>query len=147
MATAAASDIDAGQALTYSLGSGAPTNAAIGATSGVFTWPTSSEDAGTARTITIVASDNGTPMLSDSTTFTVTVAAPPLIQGVELSGTNVVLTWAAISGKSYRVEYKDTFAAPVWSNLPPDVTASGSTASKVDSLDGPQRFYRIRSLD
>ena len=41
---ASASDIDLDQALTYSLSVGAPTNATIGATSGIFTWPTGSDD-------------------------------------------------------------------------------------------------------
>ena len=70
-----------------------------------------------------------------------------MIQGIELSGTNVVLTWTAIDGNTYRVEYKDNVDDSIWSNLPPDVTASASTASKEDSFEAPQRFYRILSLD
>ena len=55
-----------------------------------------------------------------------------------------MLTWTAINGKSYRVEYKNGLDQPMWSNLPPDVTATGPTASKPDWADGAQRFYRIR---
>lgn len=144
---ASASDIDLDQVLTYSLSVGAPTNATIGATSGIFTWPTVSDDTGASHSITINVADDGTPSLGDSTTFTVTVAAPPMIQGIELSGTNIVLTWTAIDGNTYRVEYKDNVRDSIWSNLPPDVTASASTASKEDSFEAPQRFYRILSLD
>ncbi len=145
--TASASDVDAGQALAYSLGTGAPAAAAIGATSGIFTWPTTGADAGSSKSITVIVADDGIPSLSDDTAFTVTVAAPLLIQKVELVDTNVVLTWTAIEGKTYRVEYKDNVTDSGWSNLPPDVTASAATASKEDSMAAPQRFYRILSLD
>ena len=144
---ASASDIDAGQALAYSLGTGAPAAASIGATSGIFTWPTTGDDAGSSQSITVIVADDGTPSLSDNTAFTVTVAAPLLIQKVELVDTNVVLTWTAIEGKTYRVEYKDNVNDSGWSNLPPDVTASAATALKEDSMAAPQRFYRILSLD
>jgi len=145
--TASASDIDAGQALAYSLGTGAPAAAAIGATSGVFTWPTGSDDTGASQSFTVNVADDGTPSLGDSTTFTVTVAAPPSIVGIELAGTNVVLTWTAIEGHTYRVEYKDNVDGLNWSILLPNVTADASTASKEDSFEAPQRFYRILSLD
>lgn len=85
--------------------------------------------------------------MSDITSFTITVAPPPLIQGVELAGTNLVLTWTAIYGKTYRVEYTDRLDAPGWSNLPANVTASGPTAWSPNALDTAQRFYRIMSLE
>jgi subtilisin family serine protease len=68
--TASATDVNTNQSLTYTLGSGAPAGATINATTGVFSWaPTSS---GTYN-VTLVVTDNGTPALSDSETFTITV--------------------------------------------------------------------------
>lgn len=72
--TASANDVDAGQTLTYSLDAGAPAGAAIGASSGVFTWTPTEAQGGTGPyTITVRVTDNGNPAQSDSETITVTV--------------------------------------------------------------------------
>ena len=70
--TAAATDADgAAQTLTYRLAPGAPAGASINASTGVFTWqPT---DGPKSYAVTVVVTDNGSPALSDSKTFTVTV--------------------------------------------------------------------------
>ena len=79
---ATATDPDAGQTLTYSLGPGALAGAAIGASSGVFTW-TSDPYAGSGNySITVVATDNGPIPKSGSVTFMVDVLAvnhPPVV--------------------------------------------------------------------
>src|SRR5208283_1512404 len=42
------------------------------------------------------------------------------------------------------VQYKANLASTNWINLAPDVTATASTASFTDSLNGaPQRYYRV----
>ena len=62
------------KALTYSLDAGAPTNATINASTGVFTWtPTEAQGPGVYN-ITVRATDHGSPPLSDAKTFSVTVA-------------------------------------------------------------------------
>jgi hypothetical protein len=55
------------------------------------------------------------------------------------------ISWTAVSGKTYRVQYKDELGAPGWNDLPGDVTASGPLAFKVDATSAgkPRRFYRI----
>src|SRR5204862_149850 len=59
--TATATDPDVGQTLTFSLDAGAPTGAAIDATTGVFTWtPTAAQGPGVFP-ITVQVTDNGTP--------------------------------------------------------------------------------------
>lgn len=71
-ATANDADLPA-NTLTYSLAVGAPPGASIDATTGVFTWtPTETQGPGT-YTLTIKVADNGTPVLTDAKTFTVTV--------------------------------------------------------------------------
>src|SRR5262249_27396754 len=70
---ASATDPDPGQTITYSLGSGAPAGAAIDAHTGVFTWtPDPYASTGT-YPMTITATDNGSPPLGDSRTFTLNV--------------------------------------------------------------------------
>jgi hypothetical protein len=129
--------------LTYSLDPGAPTNASVGALTGVFTWPTTDADAGTTNPITVRVTDNGTPATSDAQSFTVTVLARPGIQAVTASSTNATLTWSAIPGTTYRVQFKADLSDTNWTDLAPDVTATGPTASLTDSPGPTQRFYRI----
>jgi uncharacterized repeat protein (TIGR03803 family) len=70
--TASATDPDAGQTKTFSLVT-PPAGATIGSTTGSFSWtPTAM---GTFN-ITVKVTDNGSPVLSDTETITVTVTAP-----------------------------------------------------------------------
>ncbi|MBI2954328.1 MAG: tandem-95 repeat protein, partial [Chloroflexi bacterium] len=90
--TASATDPDLpANTLAFGLGSGAPAGAAIGANSGVFNW-TPSEDQGPGTyAITVRVNDSGTPGLSDSRTFTVTVNEinlPPAIAPIAMQTVN-----------------------------------------------------------
>ncbi len=67
--TASASDVD-GDPLTYSLDSGAPKGASINPTTGLFTWTPSRT--GT-YILTVRVRDNGSPVLDDYETITITV--------------------------------------------------------------------------
>jgi PKD repeat protein len=70
--TATATDPDAGQTLTFSLGAGAPAGAVITA-GGAFTWtPTEAQGPGS-YPITVIVTDSGSPALNDTETITVTV--------------------------------------------------------------------------
>ena len=97
-----ASDADQpAQTLTYSL-SNAPAGATIGASSGAFSWtPTESQGPST-NTITQIVTDNGTPPMSASQTFTVVVLEsnePPVLAPVPdrviHAGTTLVITNSA----------------------------------------------------
>ena len=57
---------------------------------------------------------------------------------------DIVITWSAESGKTYRVQYKDDLDAPAWTDLG-DVPANGPLASAADVIGAAsQRFYRIQ---
>lgn len=71
--TASATDANAGQSLTYSLGAGAPAGASIHPTTGVFSWTPSAGQGANSYNVTVIVTDNGSPVLSDSETFTITV--------------------------------------------------------------------------
>jgi hypothetical protein len=87
--------------------------------------------------------DNGTPPLNDARTFTVTVVSDPNLE-IALVGDVVTVTWTAIAGQTYRVQYKENLDDAAWSDLTPDVTASGSTASTTDTItSSSQHFYRV----
>jgi uncharacterized repeat protein (TIGR03803 family) len=69
--TATATDVDAGETLTFSL-IGAPSGASIGASTGVFNWtPTTTGS----FTFKVRVTDNGSPVLYDEEQITVTVTA------------------------------------------------------------------------
>ncbi|MSU62580.1 MAG: hypothetical protein EXS31_09310 [Pedosphaera sp.] len=72
--TASATDVDLpAQKLAFSLDPGAPPGAAINAASGEFTWTSTESQGPGSYTITVRVTDDGTPALSDSRKFQVTV--------------------------------------------------------------------------
>jgi len=70
---------------------------------------------------------------------------PPVAQAPVLSGSgDVVINWNAASNSTYRVQYKNDLSDANWTDLIPDVTATGNIASYTDhpgQVSG--RFYRI----
>jgi autotransporter-associated beta strand protein len=143
--TNAATDSDVpANTLTYSLDSGAPVKATIGSSSGIFTWSTTATDANTTNAITVRVTDDGTPTLDDSKFFTVTVVSAPIAH-ISVAGNAATITWTAIAGQTYRVQYKDNLDDVSWTDLTPDVTASGSPASATETAVS-QRFYRVAVL-
>ena len=71
--------------LTYSLGSGAPSGAAINATTGLITWPTASNQALGAYSFPVTVSDTSAPALTASQTYTVGVVPSYSISSPVLS--------------------------------------------------------------
>ena len=76
LVTNSASDADLPQqTLSFSLLT-APANAAINANSGVFSWRPTIAQSPSTQTVAVVVSDNGTPSLSATQSFTATVTQP-----------------------------------------------------------------------
>ena len=63
----------------------------------------------------------------------------------EINGSSVTVQWSAVSGKTYRLQFKNSLNDLNWSSVSGDVTSTGTTASKLDptgaNLTG--RFYRV----
>src|SRR5208337_4891597 len=72
--SASDSDIPA-QTLTFSLLT-APTNAAINSINGLFSWRPTIAQAPSTQSVAVVVSDNGTPIMSATQSFTTTVTQP-----------------------------------------------------------------------
>ncbi|MDB6125380.1 MAG: hypothetical protein JWQ71_4373 [Pedosphaera sp.] len=142
--TATATDPDLpANILTFSLGPDVPDSATINATSGLFRWTSTEAQLGTNQ-VTLRVTDNGLPNLSDSKTFEITVVPKPSIQSLQVSQGIFTITWSAILGQSYRVEYKTNLTDVIWTPLSGDIISQGNAASKADS--GPatvQRFYHV----
>ena len=80
--TVAATDPDGpANAIVYTLVNG-PTGASLNATNGAFTWTPPKSQAPSTNSVTVCATDNGSPPLSDTKTFSIVVTesnAPPLL--------------------------------------------------------------------
>jgi hypothetical protein len=64
--------------------------------------------------------------------------------GFGQSGLNPLISWAAVSGKTNQVQFKDNLSDPVWQTLPGNITIIGANGYLNDALPSPgQRFYRI----
>ena len=133
--------------LAFALDLGAPAAAAVDATSGVFTWTSDADDIGTTNAITLRVTDASDTNLAASQTFNVTIVSLPMIQGITPAGTNVFLTWSAIAGQGYSLQYTTDLTTASWTDLTPSVTATGPVATNSDWLDTTSaRFYRVKVL-
>jgi hypothetical protein len=120
--------------------------AQLNSTNGIFVWTPAQNQIGT-NDFTIRVTDDGSPNLNNTKSFSVIVVSSPTIQSVTQTNGQVTLTWNAVSGISYRIQYKADLNQSTWNDLPGDVTANGSSASKTDSSGlVAQRFYRILVL-
>lgn len=141
--TASATDPDVPpQTLSFSLDPGAPTGAGIGPTNGAFAWTPSQSQIGT-NTITVRVTDNGLPNLSDEKTFSVNVEAAPTIQSITVLSNMTLLTWGAISGATYQVQFKTNLMDTNWLDLLPQILATGPIATATNSATNPATFYRL----
>jgi hypothetical protein len=71
----------------------------------------------------------------------------PIITQITVAGGTATLTWLSIPGRTYRVQYNANLTRG-WSNLVPDIVASGAVATQMDDTFGaaPARFYRVLLL-
>jgi hypothetical protein len=143
--TATDTDVPA-QTLTYSLTT-FPVGATIDAGSGLFNWTPGVGQTPSTNAVTVRVQDDGSPVMSDSKTFTVYVVAPPRVQ-LSKAGGQVTLSFGAANGQEYQVEYNDTLRETGWLPLGPTVTANGSSVTVQDDVGTqPQRFYRIQLVE
>ena len=120
--TATASDPDVpANTLTFSLVGGAPAGASIGPTSGAFTWAPTEAQSGSAS-FTVKVCDNGSPVLCDEETITVTV-----------NEVNEAPVLATIGNKEVQWSDKLTFTATA---TDPDIPVNILTFSLVSAPKG-----------
>jgi hypothetical protein len=130
------------QILTYSLAGSPPYGASINGSNGIFFWRPAMAQSGT-NLVAIRVSDNGTPNLSATQSFSVAVNRPsqPVLSSLVYTGGQFQLLISGDSGPDYRVQSSTNLAdwVALFSTnsplLPFRVTdPSGSNYS--------QRFYR-----
>jgi subtilisin-like proprotein convertase family protein len=131
-------------ALTFTLDPGGPLAASVDP-AGVFTWLTTDGDANSTNAFTVRVTDNGLPALDSTQGFQVTVQDRPIITSITTSNDWVMLTWSAIAGETYRLQYSGDMSGTNWSDSV-DILATGSNASGSSALDSSARFFRVRWL-
>jgi hypothetical protein len=127
--TASATDTDVpAQSLSFSLGAGSPSGAAINSASGQFTWTPSAAPA--TNSISIIVADSGVPSLSATQAVSVTVYLPATI-AVQVNGNQMQLTWPRGT-----LQAADEVTGP-YLDIP-------ATSPFVVPYSGTKRFFRIR---
>lgn len=88
-------------------------------------------------------------VVADTYNQTVRELLAPFSIGVAPSGNARVISWEAVVGRSYQVQFKDGLSAALWQNLGGAFTATALTATQLDAsfAPGTPRFYRIVRLD
>jgi hypothetical protein len=133
-------------ALTYQL-MYPPVGASID-TNGVISWtPSDSEAPSTNIFETIVTDEPNGSALTATNSFVVIVLppiVPPVFQSISITNGNVTLIWSSVNGRNYRLQYCDDLTSTNWTDIAPEVTASGTTASLTTPMgESTQRFYRV----
>ena len=145
-ASATDSDIPA-NTLTFSLFS-PPAGMAIDTNTGAIFWTPSEAQGPSTNTITVVVTDSGSPNLSDTNSFAITVngvyVPPPLIEAIEITNGVAILTCETASNHTYRLQYKENFADTNWIDVLPDLTANSAILTITNDLNASsQKLYRI----
>jgi hypothetical protein len=79
--------------------------------------------------------------------FAITPPVNPTLQPLQCANGIARLTWTALPGRSYRVQYKSSLAAATWSDLLPIIMATNTFAAASDaSRSSGQRYYRVLLL-
>jgi hypothetical protein len=70
--------------------------------------------------------------------------AAPLLVELRVAGEVATISWSAVAGAIYRIQYKNNLDDAEWQELPDEVIAYDTPVSVDDFLDGQaQRFYRV----
>ena len=150
--------------LAYSLAPGAPTNAIINPTNGVFRWkPTRAQAPGT-NLITVEVADAAHPSVRSTTSFNVlvndyaelTIGSAPVLVGETNSVPIEIYSTAAFSNLHFVVQYPDNLLTNLWiESVVPELStatlqASSATSASLQftatagqSLVGTQQLARL----
>jgi hypothetical protein len=77
-------------------------------------------------------------------TLTITPDAPLILGITRNTPSTVLISWTSVSNVTYRVQFASDLSSSTWTDLAPDITATGTTASAQDHPAGlTPKFYRI----
>jgi len=134
--------------LTYSLGTGSPTNAAINPTNGLLSWQPLASQAGT-NWLELVVVDDGVPPLSATQMVAIVVVPPPENLGIVRLTNSVRLSWRVFPGKTYQLLQNDNLQGlqSSWTSSGSPITATNDTLIIEQAITSRSRYYRLKQLD
>jgi hypothetical protein len=146
--TASATDADQPpQPLSFSLDAPAPAGASINSSSGLFTWMPATAPSTNSLSIIVRDQPIGAGSLSATQTFAVTVFLPPQLHNLSLNSDEVRLTWPALPGQTYKVEYTDDLSSGNWLTFGDPLTSTDPFITVTNNPgNATQRFFRLRIL-
>lgn len=78
------------------------------------------------------------------TIFRLNVAMPLVFQTVMQTNGSLVLTWNAVAGQTYQLQYNSDLTSTNWNDLGSTVAATNGLMTVSDAIGpDPQRFYRV----
>jgi pectin methylesterase-like acyl-CoA thioesterase len=143
----AAMDSDSpAQTLTYSLLAG-PSGAAVNSSSGNFTWRPMVSQASSMNPVQVVVTDNGTPSLSATNSFSVTVTAltSPTTDTPNYSGGQFSVNVNGQVGPDYALQATTNLVGGTWTTVATTNSPATMPVILTDPNAGsqPVQFYRI----
>jgi hypothetical protein len=109
--------------------------------------PKASTNPVTSETVVLTLTPNAAYAVGSPGSASVTIAGNgvPVTSIRKVPGGSMMITWASVPGKIYRVAYKSSLIDASWTNLSGDITASGAATSWTDSTAGAskQRYYLV----
>jgi hypothetical protein len=114
----------------------------------LFSWTPDESLAGTVPTIDVRVTDDGTPVLSDDSSFDLTLVGPLEITSQAPDASGFRVDWFSIPGATYQLQYTTELPATLWNAVAGDVTASGNRATQTDpaSTTSGNRIYRVEQV-
>jgi hypothetical protein len=146
--TNSASDPDAANHLTFSLGPNPPVGASINPATGLFSWTLPGPN-GSYNSITITVTDDGNPPLSDSKLLAVAVepASAPTIVSIEiLPSGNSLLQITGTPNQVYWIQTTSALGAPsLWTSIGTNTIGANGLSQFQDpqSIGAGAVFYRL----
>ena len=77
----------------------------------------------------------------DNFTFSAGVPQPPM--NIQVSGTNVLLSWPTIVGLNYQLEYNNNLNSTDWIPLGNSVPGTGTTATLNIGITNAECFFKL----
>jgi hypothetical protein len=113
------------------------------------TWTPPDGPAPATNTVRVVATDDGSPVLSVTNVVHIVVIPRLVITHITVrSPGQALLSWQSHAGRTYRVQGRDRAESGIWVDLGEAVTATGPQTEFTDPVGlGTNRIYRVWQLD
>ncbi len=142
--TATATDNDSSRTLTFSLFN-PPVGATLNPATGLFSWRPGVAAANTTNIVQVSVTDNSTPPLSDTKSFTVTVnpLAPVVLTSLGYTNSQFKLQVSGTTGPDYIIMTSGSLTN--WTDLTTNLSpATPFQYIDTNALSSTNRFYRVR---